>query len=389
METLFASVPLWITYIVVTNPAYEATIRRSSLLSWINVGELTLEARMLAGGAAVFMISLIVFMIIGRRLSRWAFDPQIKEELTDWQFNRLTEIARSRKQGRLIDADYRTVGWNQSKFAPKKNGSSMRDVAVFGGAVFGGMALLFGWSTDGLNIGTMLFSLATMNIVTAYVAASVRRKEWRRIKPIVLQSMRAADPWKRDIPYQTPISPDWMQPPPSSVRSGPSFEFDLRSTTAYRDFEREVAYLIHKQTGLRTEVVGGAGDQGIDIKVYDGQQRLVGVVQCKNYATNAVIGPSIVREMIGVKQVTGARTAYLVTSARFSETARQLAEQYKIKLMDGNDLAEIRARANLARPQTLNGMWDEPTTPAPPPQSNMQNREPTPLEQYLQRQNKH
>lgn len=362
METVLAPLPLWLTYIVVTNPAFEAWVRRSSLLSWINPGgELTLQARLGAIALIIFLVSLVVTVWFGRKLNRWAFDPQIKEQLFEWQVTRLTEIARSLKPGRLIDPDYRVTGWNQSKYAPKnadaKKGSPMRARARQAGTLFGGIAFLIGLSTEGLTIGTFLLSLTVMGLFTAYVAANIRRKEWQRIKPLVLQSMPLGDSLGQPK-YTSGGVASWMPAP--QYQRGTGFEFDLSSPTAYRDFEREVAYLIHKQTGLRTEVVGGAGDQGIDIKVFNGE-RLVGIVQCKNYAPNAILGPNLVREMIGVKHVVGVKTAYLVTSGRFSEGAKHLARQHNIKLLDGSDLAEIRARGTAYQAGSLNGMWDEPS----------------------------
>src|SRR5690606_101469 len=53
-----------------------------------------------------------------------------------------------------------------------------------------------------------------------------------------------------------------------------------------QEFERQVARLITYQTGHTTKVIGGAGDNGVDIKVYNKDRQLVGVVQCKRYNPN-------------------------------------------------------------------------------------------------------
>src|SRR5690606_29089234 len=62
-----------------------------------------------------------------------------------------------------------------------------------------------------------------------------------------------------------------------------------------QEFERQVARLITFQTGHTTKVIGGAGDNGVDIKVYNKDRQLVGVVQCKRYNPNKALPPMYVR----------------------------------------------------------------------------------------------
>lgn len=124
----------------------------------------------------------------------------------------------------------------------------------------------------------------------------------------------------------------------------PTFEFNVpQARLTPKEFEEEVAGLISVLTGYRTEVVGGIGDGGIDVKVFD-QKRMVGIVQCKRYSPGKYLEPSHIRELYTCKQQNNVSTAYLVTTARFSQASKQLAKQLGIKLMDGDDLERIRLR---------------------------------------------
>lgn len=124
----------------------------------------------------------------------------------------------------------------------------------------------------------------------------------------------------------------------------PTFEFNVpQARLTPKEFEEEVAGLIAALTGYRTEVVGGIGDGGIDVKVFD-QKRMIGIVQCKRYSPGKYLEPSHIRELYACKQQNNVSTAYLVTTARFSQASQQLARQLGIKLMDGDDLERIRLR---------------------------------------------
>lgn len=151
-----------------------------------------------------------------------------------------------------------------------------------------------------------------------------------------------------------------------------------------RQFEEVVARMIAQQ-GYKTKVVGGAGDQGVDVKVFNPQGQLVGVVQCKRYRPNKALAPSFVREMATVRQMHGVNIAYLATTAYFTEETKALARQLNVRLIDGHDLKQISRKTALPqnsdalfqRPKALgqpddfnrdmNGMWDEPARAEPPP----------------------
>ena len=112
------------------------------------------------------------------------------------------------------------------------------------------------------------------------------------------------------------------------------------------EFEHEVARLIQMLSGKRTQVVGGAGDGGIDVKVFGEDNRLVGVVQCKLYAPNKALSPSYIRDLNTVRHYHHLNTAYLVTTGKFSQASQKLAQQLGIKLIDGASLEKLRNQAN-------------------------------------------
>jgi restriction system protein len=110
-----------------------------------------------------------------------------------------------------------------------------------------------------------------------------------------------------------------------------------------REFEREVARIIEAQTGHTTQVIGGSGDEGVDIRVLKGQ-KLVGIVQCKYYAPTKTLPPQFIREAATVKRIHSVERAYLVTTARFSDAARQQAKSLGVSLIDGDDLRRAKER---------------------------------------------
>jgi hypothetical protein len=66
-----------------------------------------------------------------------------------------------------------------------------------------------------------------------------------------------------------------------------------------RDFEEAVAWLLANQGYEGVEVIGGAGDLGVDIRCYDQGGNLV-VVQCKRYAPNKRIGSPVIQHFMAM-----------------------------------------------------------------------------------------
>jgi|GEM_PF-2451345 len=101
-------------------------------------------------------------------------------------------------------------------------------------------------------------------------------------------------------------------------------------------FEEYVSFLF-KHDGYTCKVVGQTGDQGIDIEMrrhgHNGPERVV--AQCKRYSGS--VGQPIVREFYG-SYANEAVDGYLVTTATFTQPARDWAKTRPIHLVDGADL---------------------------------------------------
>jgi hypothetical protein len=106
-------------------------------------------------------------------------------------------------------------------------------------------------------------------------------------------------------------------------------------------FEDHVAGLFER-AGYRVERVGGSGDGGVDVRVWHGGS--YGIVQCKRYRTDRLVGPAVVRELVGARTHEQADTAWLVTTGRLTQGARQLAAAQRITLLDVEAMASWEAR---------------------------------------------
>ena len=133
-----------------------------------------------------------------------------------------------------------------------------------------------------------------------------------------------------------------------------TFDFEQPATTKHQQatqFEHETAKLIQALTGKQTEVVGGSGDGGIDIKVYDNKRKLVGIVQCKHLQPNKTVYPTYIRELNSVRHYHHINIAYLVTTGRFSNKSYDLAKDLGVRLIDGERLKKLRKQ--VAQPEPV------------------------------------
>ena len=217
----------------------------------------------------------------------------------------------------MFDPDYRRSPWNNSRYAPKNGKTSITQLAIMSGAaVF--VAGYFG--VESLRQLPGLYYIVGASFAVFFLMGIlIRRREYRRLMTATSEQ-----------------TIDFNAKPQKTSMSKP------RKTTGV-DFEHEVAALISAVTGNRTEVVGGANDGGIDIKVYDKAGRLVGIVQCKDYPKRTV-PPAHVRELATVKLRANVGIAYLVTSGTFSPDTKKTADQLGIKLIDGNALQRLKAK---------------------------------------------
>lgn len=113
------------------------------------------------------------------------------------------------------------------------------------------------------------------------------------------------------------------------------------------DFEQQVAQMLRSR-GLAVEVIGGLGDDGVDIIAHDTTPITGGIylVQCKRYALDRKVGVADVRELYGAVQEKRASKGVLVTSSTFTPQARRFAEDKPIELIDAVQLSSLIGSEN-------------------------------------------
>jgi restriction system protein len=92
--------------------------------------------------------------------------------------------------------------------------------------------------------------------------------------------------------------------------------------------------------GYRVQRVGMSHDFGADLVMTSSRQRVV--VQAKRYAGNVGIGA--VQEVLGAVHYYRGTRAMVVTSSRFTDSARELAARSGVELWDRQRLAAAMAR---------------------------------------------
>lgn len=106
-------------------------------------------------------------------------------------------------------------------------------------------------------------------------------------------------------------------------------------------FEEFVGELF-EALGYEVEQVGGAGDEGVDLRVARGGLR--GVVQCK-YHKQAVVGSPQLQKFLGTVHHTRSHKGFYVTTSTFSLAAEKFAADHPIELIDGTRLVELVRQA--------------------------------------------
>jgi DnaJ-domain-containing protein 1 len=107
---------------------------------------------------------------------------------------------------------------------------------------------------------------------------------------------------------------------------------DLHQLTGPQ-FENLIASLFRKD-GYTVRHCGGSGDEGIDLVLVMGQVK--DVVQCKRWKSG--IGSPVVREFYGALMHAVARHGFIITTASFSESARDFARGKPISLISGAEI---------------------------------------------------
>ncbi len=107
-------------------------------------------------------------------------------------------------------------------------------------------------------------------------------------------------------------------------------------------FEEFVAELF-EALGYHVDQVGGAGDEGADLRMKrtDGT---VAVVQCK-YHKKSVVGSPELQKFLGTIHHTHSHKGFFVTTSTFSLAAEKFAAEHPIELVDGTRLVELVTEA--------------------------------------------
>jgi hypothetical protein len=118
------------------------------------------------------------------------------------------------------------------------------------------------------------------------------------------------------------------------------------------DFERVVAMLLQAQGYADVQLIGGANDRGVDITCRDADGDLI-AVQCKRYEPGKRIGALAIQHLTTMAFHRRVHRGMFVTTAAFTSSARQQAQEFDIELIDGQQLAGL-VHANAA---TLDFVW--------------------------------
>jgi restriction system protein len=102
-------------------------------------------------------------------------------------------------------------------------------------------------------------------------------------------------------------------------------------------FEEFVAE-VFEALGYDVEVVGGAGDEGTDLRVCRDGSRAI--VQCK-YHSRGIVGSPELQKFLGTIHHTRSHKGFFVTTRAFSLAAEKFVADHPIELIDGPRLVEL------------------------------------------------
>lgn len=109
---------------------------------------------------------------------------------------------------------------------------------------------------------------------------------------------------------------------------------DTLNSMSGQEFERYMAEIFRKM-GHKVDIIGGPGDQGVDLLVKVGRKWVA--VQCKLHGKP--VGRAAVSEVYAGAKHHGASQAWLVAPGGFTVAAQELSESTGVRLLD---LAAIR-----------------------------------------------
>lgn len=110
------------------------------------------------------------------------------------------------------------------------------------------------------------------------------------------------------------------------------------------EFEEIIGHVLASYGLQNIQRVGGSGDLGVDLIGIDPSGQRV-IIQCKRYAAGRPIGTPDLQKFIGMMVVQHkAQKGIFVTTSTFKQTAKDLAHQSNIVLIDGDMLVRLVQR---------------------------------------------
>jgi HJR/Mrr/RecB family endonuclease len=128
--------------------------------------------------------------------------------------------------------------------------------------------------------------------------------------------------WKRFLSYED------QSVPQDTLAGALQTTWAKSGSMSGREFEHFMADLF-RTAGYKVDVVGGAGDQGVDLLLREGRKRIA--VQCKKYGKP--VGNAAVSAVYAGAKHYGAKQAWVVAPEGFTKGAVGLAKSTGVRLM--------------------------------------------------------
>ncbi|KMN82102.1 hypothetical protein VK98_09470 [Chromobacterium sp. LK11] len=160
----------------------------------------------------------------------------------------------------------------------------------------------------------------------------------------------------------------WSAQETASAERPAQWTLALIRDIEWKRFE-DVCQKFYELKGIRSETTPLGPDGGIDIRLFqDDSGRATSVVQCKAWG-ECYVGVKPIRELLGVMTHEKIAKAFFMTSGKFSDDAKTVAQSNHITLIDGEMLLMLIERLpGAARQQLLDfacaGDYRTPTCPA-------------------------
>ncbi|MFD7629598.1 restriction endonuclease [Streptomyces sp. NPDC059851] len=168
-------------------------------------------------------------------------------------------------------------------------------------------------------------------------ATEVRRREREGravLRRLVLEEARRRAAWRAGLGSDRAVRRAGYSPSVEDIDGATPAEFEA---IVRRLFERD---------GLRAQVIGGRGDQAVDVLAVDAVDRRI-AVQCKHTRRGRKVGSDVLYQINGTAEpVYAAGAAIVVTNGSFTRDAVKWASVHGIHLIDREALARWSAEAD-------------------------------------------